>query len=170
MIVNSAYPFASTIETYSQNSFSYSVVKEQLKNTGSEKSRTDRVHQYWSSIVAYNVGNTVRDPRSDNIAIMKTGDSWGYEALCTEMCCGTEPNLVQLLGVEDNLFIGVGVGCVVQRFVGEGMGQMGKGIAVPRNSKPGKKRILNRTRQGPSIGSRSGRPNIFASSERLHEL
>jgi hypothetical protein len=101
---------------------------------------------------------------------METCNCWWNKTSWAEACPSTDTDLFKPSDVEGDLLGSVGKGCIIQSFMGEGVGDMRKGIPIGCSSKPCKERILDCARQSPAIGSRSGRPDINTRSQRFLEF
>lgn len=89
---------------------------------------------------------------------MQTGNGRWYETLGREDSGAVEAGLSKPSLVELNLFVGVGIGDVVQVLVSERMAEVVECISIGCSLEPGRKGVLLQTGQGVGVACRSGWP------------
>lgn len=100
------------------------------------------VHENRASVVANAVPQAVVNPCLDHITIVQTSDGRRNKTTQTDVLGCREAGQVEPGLVELDLLGCITVGCVVQCLVREGVGDMGKGVAVGGRLPPDQQRVV----------------------------
>jgi hypothetical protein len=118
-----------------------------------------------ASVVANAVPQAVVNPCLDHITVVQTSDGRRNKTTQTDVLGCREAGQVEPGLVELNLLGCITVGCVVQCLVREGVGDMGKGVAVGGRLPPDQQRVVLGASRTVCECGRGGGPDVSAASK-----
>lgn len=128
------------------------------------------VHEDGASVVTDDSSDTVVHPSLDGISVVETSDGRRDETVGRELGGVPDGQLLHPCNVELDLLGGVGVSGVVERHVGESVGDVHESIAVGDSPEPESKRVKVGASLAPDVRGRGRGPDVGASTKRLLEL
>lgn len=123
-----------------------------------------------TGVVADTVGDAILPPGAKSVAIVKTSDGWGNDAVGGEVCGLVNPDLLQPSLVEADLLVDIGVGGVVLLLVGEGVGDRAEAVQILGGGPPNEERVHLGAGGRPVVVGRSSGPQVGTRTQGLLEL